>query len=297
MISEKSVCVKTPKVSVLMPVFNTQESHLREAIESILSQTYTDFEFLILNDASTDANVERIVKSYDDSRIFYSVNEKNLGISNTRNRLIEKARGDYLAVVDHDDVSLPDRLAMEAAYLDEHPETGVVSAFIDIRSDTKNMILKMPESSDEIKKSLMIDCFISHPACMIRRSVLIDYNVRYESRYSPSEDYALFCRLINKTEFYNIQKVLLNYRNHLDNTSHLKQREMQNAAFAIQGFARRENPDLWDFARFNVYKKHRFLLFKYLKILKIEETVDRMDFYLFSCIPLFSIQKGRDQRK
>lgn len=280
-----------------MPVFNTQESHLRAAVESILSQTYTDFEFLILNDASTDANVEKVVKSYNDPRIVYSVNEKNLGISNTRNRLIDMARGEYLAVVDHDDVSLPDRLALEAAYLDEHPETGVVSALIDIRNEKKSMILEMPESSDEIKKSLMISCFISHPACMIRRSVLMDNNVRYESRYSPAEDYALFCRLINKTEFYNIQKVLLNYRDHSENTSHLKQHEMINTALAVQSFARRENPELWDFARLNVFKKHRFLLFKYLKVLKIEETIDRMDFYLFSCIPIFSIQKGGEQRK
>ena len=83
-IIDQSVFVQTPKVSVLMPVFNTQENHLREAIESVLSQSYSDFEFLILNDASTDANVERVVKTYDDSRIIYSINEKNLGISASR---------------------------------------------------------------------------------------------------------------------------------------------------------------------------------------------------------------------
>ena len=86
---------------------------MRECIDGILSQTFSDFELIIVNDASTDANVERVVKSYTDTRIRYYVNERNLGISETRNKLIELAQGEYLAVHDHDDVSLPERFAKE----------------------------------------------------------------------------------------------------------------------------------------------------------------------------------------
>lgn len=286
-----------PKVSVLMPVYNTQEDHLRSAIDSILSQTYTDFEFLILNDASTDANVEKVVRSYDDSRIVYSVNERNMGISATRNRLIHMAKGEYLAVFDHDDISHAQRLAEEAAYLDEHPQTGVVSTLVENRSSKKTTISEAPENSNDIKRSLMTSCVVSHSGCMIRKSVLINHHIQYEAVYSPSEDYALFCRLVNKTEFHIIQKVLLYYRDHIGNTTHLKKNEMERATLAIEEFVRRNNPELWDLVRVNAVRKHRFLLFKSLKLIKIVETINRKDFYLFSCIPIFSIQKERWVRK
>lgn len=103
-----------PKVSVLMPVYKTQEEHLRQAIESVLNQTYADFEFLILDDCPDDTR-EDIVKSYQDKRIKYSQNEKNLGITPSRNKLIDMAQGEYLAVFDHDDISLPERFAKQVA--------------------------------------------------------------------------------------------------------------------------------------------------------------------------------------
>ena len=112
-----------PRISVLMPVYNTRPEHLREAINSILAQTFTDFEFLILNDCSTDPAVEEVVKSYDDPRIIYAVNEHNLGISGSRNKLLDMAKGEYLAVMDHDDVSLPERLEKQAAFLDCIPRS------------------------------------------------------------------------------------------------------------------------------------------------------------------------------
>ena len=117
------------KISVLLPVYNTKEAYLRETIESILHQTFKDFELIIVNDASTDSNVEKVVKSYKDRRIRYFKNPVNLGISQTRNRLIELAKGKYLAVMDHDDIALPKRLAEEVAFLDKHSEVGVVGTW------------------------------------------------------------------------------------------------------------------------------------------------------------------------
>lgn len=118
-----------PKVSVLMPVYKTDEKYLRGAIESVLRQTFSDFEFLILDDAPEDSR-EDIVKSYKDKRIKYIKNETNLGITPSRNKLIELAKGEYLAVMDHDDVSLPERFAKQIKYLDEYPEVGVVGCKI-----------------------------------------------------------------------------------------------------------------------------------------------------------------------
>ena len=117
-----------PKVSVLMPVYNTKEEYLREAIESILNQTFRDFEFLIIDDGSTNG-AQAVIKSYQDERIRFVQNETNLGIFKTRNKLCAMARGEYVATFDSDDISLPTRLEKEVAYLDEHPDVSVVGAW------------------------------------------------------------------------------------------------------------------------------------------------------------------------
>lgn len=199
-----------PRVSVLMPVYNTHPEHLREAMDSILAQTFTDFEFLILNDCSTDSGVEEVVKSYHDPRIIYAVNDHNLGISGSRNRLIDMARGEYLAVMDHDDFSFPDRLEKEAAFLDTHPDVGIVGSLVE--SMANGEVKPRPADDVGIKKMLMIHCNLSHPSCMIRKSVLDEYGIRYEALYSPAEDYALFARLMPVTQFAILQEPLFRYR-------------------------------------------------------------------------------------
>ena len=205
------------KVSVLMPVYKTDEKYLREAIESILNQTFTDFEFLILDDCPDDPR-EEIVKSYKDKRIKYAKNDRNLGITPSRNKLINMASGEYLAVFDHDDISLPDRFAKEVEYLDNHPEVGVVSC--QVKKIVRQSVSNNPIKDHDIKLALMRECAMSHSAAMLRKSVLLGNDVCYEEDFSPSEDYALWCRLIPYTKFYNIPEVLFHYRDHKDNTSH-----------------------------------------------------------------------------
>ena len=164
-----------PKVSVLMPVYKTNEKHLRDAIESILNQTFTDFEFLILDDCPDDSR-EEIVKSYKDKRIKYSKNAKNLGITPSRNKLIEMSKGEYLAVMDHDDISLPTRFEKQVKYLDENKDIGVVGSHVKFM--VKNKLRKRPVDDADIKLSLMGGCAITHPASMIRKSVLIKNKIR-----------------------------------------------------------------------------------------------------------------------
>ncbi len=220
-----------PKVSVLMPVYQTPESYLRAAIESILSQTFTDFEFLILDDCPSKP-VESIVKSYTDKRITYIKNKKNIGISASRNKLIDLSKGVYLAVMDHDDIALPKRFAKEVAFLDTHPKVGVVGSWYEVFP--KKKVKKKFVTNSQIENDLMFACAILHPSAMLRKSVLEDTGVRYEEQFTPAEDYALWCRLIGKTEFANIPEVLQKYRNYANNTSKLKAAEMQNATDKIR---------------------------------------------------------------
>ena len=215
-----------PKVSVLTPLFNPPEPYLREMMDSILNQTLADFEFILLNDCPDDIRSEKIVLSYDDKRIVYLKNDTNLGIAASRNKLIDLAHSDYLAVVDHDDVSLPSRLQKEVDFLDAHPNCGVVSSWYKKIYGRRNLIRKRPQSNDEIVDAMRLGCAIIHPAAMLRKSVLNQFHIRYENEFSPAEDYALFARLIGKTEFHNLQEVLLLYRNFSGNASHQKRQLM-----------------------------------------------------------------------
>lgn len=264
--------VKTPKVSVLTPIYNTNPEHLREMIESILNQTFTDFEFLILNDSPENTELDKIVKSYRDERIKYFKNEKNLGISASRNKLLKMARGEYIAIFDHDDISMPDRLAQEVEFLDKNLDVGVVSGLMDFFGE-KTGVRFLPEYDADIKMRMTFNCSIEHSASMIRKSVLDDNNIQYESYYSPAEDYRLFARLMEYTLFYNIQKVLLKYRCFSGNTTHLQSVRMARAHHEIQlGIMNR----FW--AYHIAYKEFNS-----------EQTIFRCS--LFGCVPLFKIKK------
>lgn len=266
--------MQTPKVSVLTPIYNTCPQYLRECIESILNQTYTDFEFIILNDSPENTELDAIVKSYRDKRIRYIKNERNIGISASRNKLLEMARGEYLAIFDHDDISLPTRLEKEVAYLDAHPDVGVVSSWLQYFQD-KCWLSKSPETDTEIRISLMYNWSVAHTAAMIRKSVLDQNNIRYEEFYTPAEDYRIFTRLMDVTYFYNIQEALVNYRHFISNTSHKQQTQMYNSWLAAHLCVCDKHPELW-----NEYKKHHS-----------HWTTFRL--YLFGIIPILKIKKRR----
>lgn len=120
-----------PCVSVLTPIYNSNPSHLKECIESILNQTFSDFEFIILNDSPENNELDKIVESYKDKRIKYFKNDKNLGISRSRNKLIDLAQGEYIAIFDHDDISLPTRLEKQVRFLDENLDVGLVGSWLE----------------------------------------------------------------------------------------------------------------------------------------------------------------------
>jgi glycosyltransferase involved in cell wall biosynthesis len=297
-----------PKISVLMPVYNTKEKHLREAIESVLNQTFKDFEFLIINDASTDKNTAAVVKSYmtGDSRIKYFENERNLGITPTRNKLINTAKGEYLAVTDHDDISLPQRFEKEAEFLDKNPQFGVVGCFVKFFDESKNGsgewknrggTAKYPTEDEDIKMLLLLQGAIIHPACMIRKSVLTDNGIFYEEEFSPAEDFALFCRLIPHTKFHNLPKVLFKYRWHSSNTTTTQQQKIAAADLKIRSLFQKKHPDflrkLKDDVPFITFVK----LLSGIPFLKIQRSAKSASFYLFYFLPLLEIKKGERKNK
>lgn len=277
-----------PKVSVLTPVYNTNAKHLRQCIESILNQTFTDFEFLILNDSPDNKEIEKIVKSYKDKRIKYIKNEKNIGISASRNKLVDIAKGKYLAIFDHDDISVPDRLEQEVNILDKNPEIGVVSGWLKFFG-ADNFILKEPEYDVDIKIHLTQNCYIAHTASMIRKSVLKDNKIKYEEYYSPAEDYRLWARLMDHTKFYNIQRVLVNYRTHKNMTTVRQKQKMENAWYDISLELRNKYPIYYaEIKRENDLNITRFRLrlFGFIPLLKIKNNWIQ----LFECIPVLKIK-------
>ena len=278
---------KKPKVSVLTPIYNTNPADLREMIESILNQTFRDFEFLILNDSPDNTEIEKIVLEYakHDKRVKYAKNEKNMGITPSRNKLLKMATGEYLAIFDHDDVSVPTRLEQQVAYLDTHPYVGVVSGWLEYFG-TDNNVWKTPESDTDIRVMTCDGCYMAHTAAMIRKSILTNNNIEYEEYYTPAEDYRLWARLADVTHFYNIQSVLVRYRWTGDNTSCTQNDKRESARRAIYLEYRDKHPALYDeFKKMSPNTMFRLRLFG-LPILKIKNN----KVYLFELIPIIKIK-------
>ena len=142
----------TPWVSVLMPVYNTAP-YLREAMDSMLSQTFTDFELIVLDDCSPD-NAEEILATYSDSRIVRYKGEKNVGLSNVLNTGIDMARGKYIARMDSDDISMPNRLRVQVDYMEQHPEIDLVSVGMRLFG-TKDDVWIREQNPEKVKISAL----------------------------------------------------------------------------------------------------------------------------------------------
>lgn len=278
------------KVSVLMPVYRTDAGFLREAIASVLSQTFADFEFLILDDCPEDDR-SRVVAEFSDRRIVYVRNDRNMGISASRNRLMDLAKGEYLAVLDHDDTCRPERFAKQVAWLDEHPECGVVASWTRMVPDDE--IKKFPSEDRDIKLAMMCGCSIWHPASMIRRSAIEAAGVRYEAAYSPCEDYMLWMKLAPHVEFHNIPEALTEYRWHASNTSLVCKPELDAADARCKAWAKANLPELYGEYELRRETVSRVKLFG-VPLLKVRSSLRRTDAKLFNCIPIFSVTRKYD---
>lgn len=203
---------ENPKVTVLMPVYNGG-MFIAQAIESILNQTYRDFEFIIIDDGSTDDSV-CIINTYKDARIILLKNERNLGLPTSLNIGLDIAKGEYVARMDCDDISFPERFEKQVKYLDCHKEIGIVGTWMELFGDKRGIISKAPINFNEIKCSLLLFSSISHATIMFRRSLFNKYNLRYDPDYYACEDYELFSRVFKNINATSLSEILYKYRIH-----------------------------------------------------------------------------------
>lgn len=196
-----------PLVSVLMPVYNG-EKFLKEAIESILNQTFSNFEFIIIDDCSTDRSAE-IILSYADNRIKYFKNEKNAGITSTLNRGIELAAATYIARMDADDISHPERLQKQYGYLEANKNCALVSSRANVVNEKKEIIYTDTTPSEFYYFKLVFTSPFFHSSVMYLKDRVIEAG-KYSEAYA--EDFELFWQLSRRYLFYNIPEVLLDYR-------------------------------------------------------------------------------------
>lgn len=199
-----------PKVTVLMPVYNG-EKYLNEAIDSIIAQTYVNYEFLIINDGSKDRSIE-IIQSYNDPRIRLINNEQNLGLVATLNKGLDLARGEYIARMDQDDISFPYRLERQVAFMDCNPEIGICGTWVETFGGKNRGFLRHPAHSDSIKANLFFDSFLAHPTVVMRAKMLKLYKLKYDLSHLCAEDYGLWVRCSFLFALANIPEVLLKYR-------------------------------------------------------------------------------------
>lgn len=217
--------VTSPTVSVVMTAYNG-EAYIGEAIEGVLSQSFPDFELLVVDDGSSDGTVE-IVRSFEDARLRLVQNERNLGISNSRNRGNELARGRYLAAHDQDDISYSNRLKDEVEVLEADPEVVLVCGRVDsIPSKEEPWPSHVPPTADVLAWSLFTGSKITHSTICMRRSTLRDHGIKYEQRYHYAEDFELFHKLSEVGTLVMLPSVLGAYRHHEKNTSRVKSAEM-----------------------------------------------------------------------
>ena len=215
-----------PKISVLLPVYNC-ELYIKDAIDSILNQTFTDFELLVIDDASTDKTVE-IIKSYTDNRIILTQKPKNLGYTDSLNYGLSIAKGEYIARMDGDDLSLPTRFEKQVTYLDKHTDVVLCGANYSIIGT--EIINKLPENNDEIQIQFIRNNCIAHPVVMLRKSILKENEIVYDVTKEPAEDFDLWVRLLNYGKLHNLQEVLLNYRVHQKQVSNLQSEKQRNVS-------------------------------------------------------------------
>lgn len=213
-----------PAISVILPVYNS-DSFLKESIDSIINQTFRDWELIIINDGSTDKS-EEIILSYKDDRIKYHKNNENIGLIKTLNKGIDLSTSKYIARMDADDISDIKRFEKQFEFLENNPQIGMCGTFaliINNTGETTGKIIHLTED-EYLQVNLLFSVPFVHPSMMIRREIL--QNERFNSDFTHTEDYDLWCRIARNHKTANIPLFLLKYRWHGDNVS-IKYEETQ----------------------------------------------------------------------
>ncbi len=221
---------KTPSISVIMPAYNTSP-HLAEAIQSILAQSFTDFELLVINDGSTDGSAD-IVRSYRDARVALIENPVNKGLAYSLNRAIGLAHGKYIARMDADDIAHVDRLKKQYEFMEDNTAIDVCGTWAET-IDARPKIMRYPSCDEEIKSTLFFKTAFAHPTVMFRASSLKDGGWQYAD--VVAEDYDLWCRMAWRFRMANLPEVLLHYRIHPQQITAAKDGVIADGTARIRG--------------------------------------------------------------
>jgi len=208
----------SPAISVLMPTYNAAP-YLREAIDSILGQSFTDFEFLIINDGSTDKS-EEIIWSYTDPRIRYVKNDENLKLIATLNKGIALCKGKYIARMDADDISLPNRLERQYNFMEQHLDVGICGTFYEsFAENTTFNACRYPENHEDICFKQLYQIQVSHGTVLMRKQMLEKHKLTFDANYPHAEDYDFFTRASRVTLLHNLQFIGYKVRHHEEEVS------------------------------------------------------------------------------
>lgn len=202
-----------PRISVILSVYNGGK-YIKEAVESILNQTFKDFEFIIIDDGSTDTTAS-VLDSFKDPRIIRLVNKNNIGLVQSLNKGLHVASGEFVARMDADDMSVSDRFEKQIDFLEKHPDVGVLGTAMQ-QVDAKGKILSVfqsPEKHDDILYRMLFDTALAHATVMMRKDVVMQAG-GYDPKFIHVEDTELWSRLILKTKFANLPEALYIRRLH-----------------------------------------------------------------------------------
>lgn len=267
-----------PKISVIMPAYNA-ERYISEAIESILCQTFPDFELIILDDNSSDRTWELVSEfAQKDARIIAVHNEKNLDIAGNRNKGIGMSKGKYIVWQDADDVSLPTRLEKLYGYMESHPEVGICGSYFQSFKEGKDLDIRKYETEDaSLRKNIFRFSPVAQPTAIIKKEIFTKIGL-YNVSSSPAEDIEMSFRIGELYKFGNIPEVLLRYREHtgsatftrskkqISETCRVRSSYMKNAHYTCTLTDRLVNGITWIFQylpqQINVpiFKIYRFIL-------------------------------------
>ncbi len=265
-----------PKISVLMSVYNSA-AFLEEAVDSILSQTFSDFEFIIVNDGSTDESGDILANLAEkDKRIQLIENEENIGLTRSLNKGLAQAKGEYIARMDADDISFPQRLEKQVAYLEKHAKVGLVGSQYDL-CDADGKVTasgeRLPENNLSIQWRLLFRNSFIHSSVMIRRRALELVEDNYNVELPYAQDFELWSRVARISRVANLPEVYVYLREHDDRITVQKKEDQEMVAIKI---ARANLNDLMGNNYFNYEEAklfRRWFSFGMLKIESVEQII------------------------
>lgn len=220
-------------VSILMSVYNG-EAYLQEAIDSMLNQTFQNFEFIIVDDASTDSSYD-ILNGYKDERIKLIHNRENIGLTKCLNKALRYAKGKYIARMDADDICMPTRLEKQICYMERHEKVALVScSYMEFGESNRKNFIQLNEL--QIKGQLLYGSVLPHPGFMFKRELYSKYGIRYNEKMKYAQDYDFQVRVARRFEVACMSDILIKYRVSDKQISRQKWQEQQEYANRVRQY-------------------------------------------------------------